>query len=247
MGFLTSRWRSALSLISHLAVGGDYSIISITSRRRKISNPSQNFSNVFTWSGGLVVLCSIFLERRGTVQLGFWSFQRTSQKREHGFGCGIGVMRIPRLGQEMGFFNLSLEIGPVTTFSLGRCHVPSQSFSNVFTWSSGLVVLCSIFLERRGTVQLGFWSFQRTSQKREHGFGCGIGVMRIPRLGQEMGFLTSRWRLALSLLSHLAVVISLRKVFQMFSLGRRWRDYSLFSTSQHPEKNAEELACFGLC
>ena len=162
MGFLTSRWRSALSLISHLAVGGDYSIISITSRRRKISNPSQNFSNVFTWSGGLVVLCSIFLERRGTVQL-------------------------------------------------------------------------------------GFWSFQRTSQKREHGFGCGIGVMRIPRLGQEMGFLTSRWRLALSLLSHLAVVMSRRKVFQMFSLGRRWRDYSLFSTSQHPEKNAEELACFGLC
>ena len=95
--------------------------------------PSQSFSNVFTWSSGLVVLCSIFLERRGTVQLGFWSFQRTSQKREHGFGCGIGVMRIPRLGQEMGFFNLSLEIGTVTTFSLGRCHFPSQSFSNVFT------------------------------------------------------------------------------------------------------------------
>ena len=163
MGFLTSRLRSALSLISHLAVGGDYSLISIMSRRKKISNPSQIFSNVFTWSGGLVVLCLLS------------------------------------------------------------------------------------FLGGSGRFILDFWSCQRTSQKREHGFGCGIGVMRIPRSGQGLGFLTSRWRSALSLLSHSAVVISLRKVFQMFSLGRRWRDYSLFSTSQHPEKNAEELACFGLC
>jgi len=156
-------------------------------------------------------------------------------------------MRIPRSGRGLGF-NLPGESNAVTTFSLGRCHVPSQSFSNVFTWSGGLVVLCLLsFLGGSGRFILDFWSCQRTSQKREHGFGCGIGVMRIPRSGQGLGFLTSRWRSALSLLSHSAVVISLRKVFQMFSLGRRWRDYSLFSTSQHPEKNAEELACFGLC
>jgi hypothetical protein len=86
------------------------------------------------------------------LNLGFWSFQRTSQKREHGFGCGIGVMRY-RGRVRKWVFNLSSEIGTVSTFSLGRCHVPSQIFSNVFTWSSGLVVLCSIFLERRGTVE----------------------------------------------------------------------------------------------
>jgi hypothetical protein len=86
------------------------------------------------------------------LNLGFWSFQRTSQKREHGFGCGIGVMRY-RGRVRKWVFNLSSEIGTVSTFSLGRCHVPSQCFSNVFTWSSGLVVLCSIFLERRGTVE----------------------------------------------------------------------------------------------
>jgi hypothetical protein len=105
------------------------------SRRKNFSNPSQFFSNVFTWSSGLVVLCLSFSRGEGRLNLGFWSFQRTSQKREHGFGCGIGVMRY-RGRVRKWVFNLSSEIGTVSTFSLGRCHVPSQCFSNVFTWPS---------------------------------------------------------------------------------------------------------------
>ena len=150
-------------------------------------------------------------------------------------------------------------------------------------WVSSGAML--IFFERRGTVQLGFWLFQRIRRASVSTASVVRAWKRkILRSSQVPSFLTSRRSATTSLLSHPAIkrdyslcstdrnipmlrassmhrFVLARRCIQrdcgcrlgvvdcrwFFKMSRRNIDCSLCSISKHPKKNAEELACLGLC
>jgi hypothetical protein len=67
--------------------------------------------------------------------------------------------------------------------------------------------------------------------KREHGFGCGSVETEDTAVGSS---------------SEIFNLSKERNTVSTFLFGC-YRDYSLCSISKHPKKNAEELACLGLC